>query len=90
MCELSLAHVAENRGLLSVELARQDEDRDGVVMILRFRDRDTYVRNAAHPQTQRNYERWSALLDGEPEWIDVEYGDYIGEARVQSVAMAPG
>jgi quinol monooxygenase YgiN len=85
MCRLSLAHVAEQRGLLSVEMAGEDGDGDRVVMILRFEDRETYVRNADHPQTRRNYERWSALLDGDPEWIDVAFTDYIGEARTQSV-----
>jgi quinol monooxygenase YgiN len=85
MYDLSVEHVAEHRGLLSVELAWQDEDPDRVVMILRFQDRDAYVRNAEHPKTQRNYRSWSALLEGDPEWIDVAYTDFIGEPRTETV-----
>jgi quinol monooxygenase YgiN len=84
MVELSITHLSEHRGLVSVELA-WEEDPNRVVMILHFQDRETYLRNADDPRTQRNYERWSALLDSEPEWIDVGYAEYIGEPRLQTV-----
>jgi quinol monooxygenase YgiN len=87
MVELSITHVADHRGLLAVELAWEEEP-NAVVMILHFEDRETYLRNADDPRTQRNYQRWSALLDGEPEWIDVAYADYIGEPRMPTVAAA--
>jgi len=86
MCELSLAHVADERGLHCVELAWEDEDSNRVVMILHFEDRQSYVRNTEHPQTQRNYGRWSPLLEGEAEWVDVAYADYVGHALTQTIA----
>ena|SRR5579872_3078925 len=83
MCELSLAHVAENSGLLSVELGGTGDD---VVMVLRFMDRDTYIRNSDDPRTQRNYARWSALLLETPQWTDVEWGEFIGHSRIATVS----
>jgi quinol monooxygenase YgiN len=84
MVELSITHLSEHRGLVSVELA-DEEAPNGVLMILHFEDREAYLRNANDPRTQRNYARWSALLEGNPEWIDVAYAEYIGEPRVQTV-----
>ena len=52
MCELSLAHVADERGLHCVELAWEDEDSNRVVMILHFEDRQSYVRNTEHNRSQ--------------------------------------
>lgn len=85
MVELSLAHAADERGLRSVELAWEDEDPNRVVMILHFQDRESHVRNAEHPQTRSNYGRWAPLLEGEPNWIDVAYADYIGDPLAQTV-----
>ncbi len=48
-------------------------------MIIHFRDRESYVRNANLPQTDADYRRWVKLLEGEPEWTDVFFGDYLGK-----------
>lgn len=60
-------------GLEAVELAWEDRDRDRMLMIVHFRDRESYVANAQAPEQDREYREMLACLDGEPEWIDVEY-----------------
>lgn len=88
MVELSLAHVARHVGLQSVELASEAEDANRVVMILHFADRETYERNADDPQTQANYQRWSELLEAEPNWIDIAFTDYVGHPLTETVAAS--
>ena len=60
-------------GLEAVELAWEDRDRDRMLMIVHFRDRESYVANAQAPEQDREYREMLAYLDGEPEWIDVQY-----------------
>ncbi len=79
MGELTPAHQEFERGLHSVELAWEDKDPNRVVMIIHFRDRESYVRNAELPETDGDYRRWVQLLEGEPEWTDVSYADYVGK-----------
>jgi hypothetical protein len=42
--------------------------------IIHFRDNASYGCNAEHPETDSDFRRQLELLDGEPQWIDVEYG----------------
>lgn len=37
-----------------------------------FRDRDTYYKNAADPETDRWYRRMRATIEADPEWNDGE------------------
>lgn len=67
------------RGLHSVEVAWEDKDPDRFVAIVHFRDRDSYIANANRPETNTDYERQLDYLEGPPEWIDVNYADYIGK-----------
>jgi len=80
MREITPAHQVYARGLHSTELAFEDRDPNRVVMIIHFRDRESYVKNAKDPETDRDYRRWAQLLDGEPEWTDVAYTDYMGKS----------
>lgn len=63
-----------DHGLVSFELAWEEADPDRFLAIIHFRDRDSYLRNAERPETDSDFRKELELLDGEPEWIDVEYG----------------
>jgi quinol monooxygenase YgiN len=67
-------------GLISAELAWEEHDPNRVVVIIHFRDRDSYTRNAERQQTDSDFRRQLELLDGEPEWTDVEYGTRVASA----------
>jgi len=66
------------QGLHSLEIAFEDKDPNGVVLIIHFRDRESYVRNANRPETNADWERQAALLD-DVQWIDVSYESYVGK-----------
>jgi quinol monooxygenase YgiN len=76
------------RGLHSVEMAWQDDDPQRLVMIVHFRDKESYIANANRPETDSDYQRQLELLEGPPEWIDVNYTDYVGQALKESAAPA--
>jgi len=66
-------------GLHSYEVAWEDKDPDRVVTIIHFKDRESYLGNANRPETVTDYRKQLEYLDGEPEWIDVSYADYVGK-----------
>jgi quinol monooxygenase YgiN len=66
-------------GFHSVEFGQEDKDPDGLVMIIHFRDKASYVRNADRPETNQNYEDMLKHFEGPPEWIDIEYKRYFGK-----------
>ena len=51
---------------------------DEYFIVAAFPDRETYVANAEHPNTHRNYERMRELLVADPEWNDGEVIDMLG------------
>ncbi len=77
------------QGFHSVEFGREDKDPDRVVMIVHFRDRESYVRNADRPETNRNYEEMVKHLEGPPEWIDLQYRGYFGQPVSEHIGAAP-
>ena len=79
---------AYGQGLVSYEVAWEDKDPDRVVMIIHFRDRDSYLANADRPETNRDFERQLEFLDGAPEWIDVNYGEYVGKPLGETAATS--
>lgn len=85
MREVTPAHEEYERGLHSLELAWEERDSNRVVMIIHFRDRESYVRNANFPETDSDYRRWVKLLEEEPQWTDVFYGDYVGKPLTSTV-----
>jgi quinol monooxygenase YgiN len=66
-------------GLHSYEIAWEDKDPDRFVMVIHFRDRESYQANADRPETNEQYQRQLDFLDGEPEWIDVNWADFVGK-----------
>ena len=67
------------KGLHSIEMGWEDKDPDRFVGIVHFRDRESYMANADAPETNEQYERQLEFLVGPPEWIDVNYTEYIGK-----------
>lgn len=63
----------------STELAWEDEDPDRVVLIVHFHDRASYRKNAESAEQEAEYKEMLGHLEGEPEWIDVEYDHYHGK-----------
>ena len=70
---------SEETGFHSAQAGWEDKDDDRVVVIAFFRDRDSYRANAERPQTDENYRKMIDFLDGEPEWIDVNWTEYTGK-----------
>jgi antibiotic biosynthesis monooxygenase (ABM) superfamily enzyme len=66
-------------GFVSIEIAFEDKDPNRIVTIVRFTDRDTYVKNAKAPATNDNYNQMVKFFEGPPEWIDVNYVAFAGE-----------
>jgi len=75
------------KGLHSVELAWEDADPDRVVLVIHFRDKESYQRNAQSPDTDREFRCQRELLDGDPEWIDVNYGSYVGKPLSETATV---
>ena len=67
------------QGLHSYEVAWEDNDPDRIVLIIHFKDRESYMANAGRPETDADFRRQLEYLDGDPEWIDVNYADYVGK-----------
>ena len=66
-------------GWVSSEFAVEDKDPNRIVGIIRFKDKESYVKNANAPQTNDNYNQMLKFLEGPPEWIDVHYVAFQGE-----------
>ena len=66
-------------GWVSSEFAMEDKDPSRIVGIIRFKDKESYVKNANAPQTNDSYNEMLKFLEGPPEWIDVTYVAFQGE-----------
>ena len=73
------------QGLHSIEMAYEDKDPDRVIVVVHFRDRESYLANANRPETDSEYRSQLEFLDGEPEWIDVNYSAYVGKPLTETV-----
>lgn len=51
---------------------QMDGDPNEYYMAVVFESREAYVANAQSPEQHARYERFVALLDGDPEWHDGE------------------
>lgn len=74
------------RGLHSVEIAWEDKDPDRLAVIVHFRDRESYIANANRPETNADYQKQLEYFDGAPEWIDVNYAQYVGQPLTEGAA----
>jgi quinol monooxygenase YgiN len=73
------------QGMHSIEAAWEDKDPNRVVVIVHFKDRESYVANAERAETDEQYRKQLEYLDGEPEWTDVNYSTYIGKPLGEGV-----
>jgi len=77
-----------NPGFLSAEIGYEDKDPNRVVAVIHFRDRESYMANAARPETDTDYKGMLDYLDGPPEWIDLHYVAFEGEPLTSSAVAA--
>ncbi|HEU5001154.1 MAG TPA: antibiotic biosynthesis monooxygenase [Actinomycetota bacterium] len=81
--ERTMAEWEERRGspdgYHSSEIAWEEADPNRVVLVVHFRDKESYVANAQSPDQDAEYQEMVKLLEGPPEWIDVNYGSYSGK-----------
>ena len=70
---------AYGQGMHSYEVAWEEKDSDRIVMIVHFKDRESYLANANRAGTDDDYRRQLEYLEGEPEWIDVNYAEYVDQ-----------
>ena len=82
MREIAPTH--REHGLVRFEAAWEAADPDAFLAIIHFRDRESYVRNTEREGTDSDFRRQLELLDGEPQWIDVEYGVVIGGGTAEA------
>jgi quinol monooxygenase YgiN len=70
---------ADAAGWVSSEFAIEDKNPNRIVGIIRFKDKESYVKNANAPQTNDNYNQMLRFMEAPPEWIDVNYIAFQGE-----------
>ncbi|MBV9100277.1 MAG: hypothetical protein JOZ46_07930 [Candidatus Dormibacteraeota bacterium] len=68
-------------GFVGVQIGWEDKDPNNLVLVVVFKDRDSYVRNAEAAETDEMYRKQLEYLEGEPEWIDVNWTEYIGAGQ---------
>ena len=73
-------------GFVSIEFAFEDKDPNRIVSIVRFKDKDSYVKNANALGTNDNYNQMIKFFEGPPEWIDVHYVGFQGEPLKEYMA----
>ena len=59
-------------GQVASYLFKLDGKSDEYLLVAVFRDKESYVRNASDPETDRFYQGMRALLQSDPEWNDGE------------------
>ena len=65
-------------GFVGVQVGWEDKDPNGLVLVVVFKDKESYTRNAQEPGTDENYRKQLEFLEGEPQWIDVNWAEYLG------------
>jgi quinol monooxygenase YgiN len=71
--------VRQPAGFHSYDLAWEDKDPNGLVLVVRFEDKESYVANAESPEQDAEYRQMLEHLEAEPEWIDVTWEGHVGE-----------
>lgn len=64
-------------GYLGTDLLLVDNHPDTLLMVVRFRDRASYVANADSPEQHQRYLQFRALMAADPVWYD---GDWMMQA----------
>jgi antibiotic biosynthesis monooxygenase (ABM) superfamily enzyme len=59
-------------GFISADMMLCDAPGEAI-LVVRFRDKESYVANADSPEQNQRYTKWRALLTADPEWHDGEW-----------------
>lgn len=70
-------------GFVGVQVGWEDKNPNGLVLVIVFKDKETYQRNSQDAATDEMYRKQLEYLEGEPEWLDVNWAQYIGGASGQ-------
>jgi quinol monooxygenase YgiN len=60
------------KGYLGEHIFRLDSDPNQVMMVVLFEDKASYHANANDPEMDKQYQRYRAMLEADPEWNDGE------------------
>ncbi len=66
-------HRKETPGFIGTEILWEEKEPGRAWMIVRFTNKELYVKNAESPKQHEFYLRMRACLEGDPEWIDGYY-----------------
>ena len=61
-------------GYIATHVLVPDEWHDEVLVVVFFKDRQTYLKNANDPKMDEDYRKIRAHLEADPEWTD---GDWV-------------
>lgn len=65
--------IERSDGYLGTDVLVADNHADTLLMVVRFRDRDSYVANAGSPGQDERYREFRALMESDPVWYDGEW-----------------
>ena len=68
----------ETPGFIGVQVGWEDRDPNSIVLVVVFKDKESYVRNSEAAGTDEMYRKQLEYLEAEPQWIDVNWAQYIG------------
>lgn len=60
-------------GYLGTDVMVPENHDDTLLMVVRFRDRDSYVANADSPEQDARYQEFRALMEADPVWYDGDW-----------------
>jgi quinol monooxygenase YgiN len=72
MEELKKMEERKPRGFVRSMVYRLDKDPDELMMVVVFKDKESYFANANSPEMNGEYLKYRALLTEDPEWYDGE------------------
>lgn len=74
-------------GFVGVQVGWEDKDPNGLVLVIVFKDKESYTRNSQEAGTDEMYRKQLEYLEGEPQWIDVNWAQYVsaGQGAAASV-----
>ena len=63
-------------GYINSEILWSDNDDGRLMMIVRFVNKDLYMKNAASPEQHAFYQKLRACLEEDPTWFDGTFGGW--------------
>jgi len=66
------SHPMDTPGFVGADVMATDAPGE-LILVVRFKDKDSYTKNADAPEQHERYTRFRALLESDPEWTDGEW-----------------